>query len=238
VPTSTPKGIPKPLPADPPNGPTQIGAVADWLDNMLTATAGQLLRSNPATASDVEWAWPGARVVATVGSIVGPAYGDLAVQTSGTVGLYVYLGAVIGWRAVTPDLAGFARGYRASAVGGSLPDATDVTLATLGPITLEAGRRYEFKGRVRVQATTAGEWVQVGAQINRTDGLEIAKFPGVRVQYLGATNDPNIDTTVTWGSITGGGAAQTFNVRVFRTGGAGQFMVQDATLELYDQGVG
>lgn len=240
MPTTTPKGIPKPVLTDAPNGPVQIGALADWLDAVLTGLTGQLLRANLATASDVEWAWPAARVVASTASIVSPSVGDIAWQTGAPTGLYVYGGGGAGWVRITPSLDGFARGYLAGAAGGGLPGTSDATVCTAGPVTLAAGRRYRVAAYARVRASEAGKYITMAGQIVRSGTGPLVTLPTSKLLVAPPTYpDTQDDSLFGDVSLTGNGAPASFDLRVYKVAGdATGVQVTSAWIEVYDVGVG
>lgn len=234
--TLSPKGIPKPDLDDQPNGPVQIGALVDWIDTMLTGVTGQLLTANAATASDVAWEWPRARVVPTAAGVSSPKPGDIVFQTSAPAGLYIRTNSGT-WMRVTPDLSPFAWGFIDSAGSGSgAPGTGDVALAELGPVTLAAGRRYQVTGRIRAQATTPGDWAMISGLVHRNDIGGWLSFPATPRLASPGGADPNVATVVTWGSFVGTGLSHTFNIVASRIAGSSAFYIQEGTLELSDIG--
>jgi hypothetical protein len=237
---TTAKGIPFPDLSNSPNGPDQIAALAEWLDTMLSGSTGQVLTADLATTSDVKWAWPQGRVVASVASIVGPTQGQIAIQTGAPAGLYYHTGG--GWvRLAQADVvpAAIPLGIRATSTQASISGVSDTVLCELNDVPMTAGRRYLVRARAEIWTTEVGNFVMAGCELQR-DGGFLASGPRTSLLTTPETNvNTNRDTLTTWAPVVGSGGTADFGLRVFKQlGTATLFHVNSATLEVVDDGVG
>lgn len=99
---TTTKGVPYPEGSDPPNGPGQIQALAEWVDAALTGTDQQQLTADPTQTNRLRWRHPRAR---TAGSVPAGERGDLWCPTSGALEDVLHMHDGSGWVRVPPDLS-------------------------------------------------------------------------------------------------------------------------------------
>jgi hypothetical protein len=181
--TTTAKGAPYPEGSDPPNGPAQIQALAEWIDGLLTASDQQILMSDDSTASDVVWRFPRARTASTLAALTGAADGDLARVTAGAEeGWYGHTGE--GWETLVPDLSAYPKGLIGQATANTntlnITDPADIVTLVF---TAEADRLYEIRAHCKVQYDTAGRCVGYGNIL--AQGVDIGTFGAGGAQIEG-----------------------------------------------------